>query len=82
MFMPEVHTSRDKGMGDDRCIQKKDCPICKAFTVEQVQQLTTPTNRTRKEKEQKKTIAASPVTSTPTLVDPREVVRVCIVRSS
>ena len=33
----------------------------------------TPTNRTRKEKEQKKMVAASPVTSTPILVDPTEV---------
>ena len=64
---------RDKGVGDHPCIQKKDCPICKEFTAEQVQQLASPTYRTRKEKEQKKTVSASPVTSTPTVVDPREV---------
>ena len=62
---------RDKGVGNDTCVLKKDCPICKAFTAEQVQQLTTHTYRTRKEKEQKKTAAAtaSPATATPTLVD-------------
>ena len=43
------------------------------YTVEQVQQLATPTYRTRKEKEQKKMVAASPVTSTPTLVAPKDV---------
>ena len=52
---------------------QKDCPICEAFTAEEVQQLATPTYRTRKEKEQKKTVATSPVMSTPTLVDPTEV---------
>ena len=51
---------------------KKNCPICKAFTADQVQQLATLTYRTRKEKEQK-TVSASPVSATPTLVDPSEV---------
>ena len=51
---------------------KKDCPICKAFTPEQVQQLATPTYRTREGKEQKKTVSASPVSATHTLVDPSE----------
>ena len=60
-------------MGDDPCVLKKDCPICKAFTPEQVQQLATPIYRTRKEKEQKKTVSASPVSATPTLVDLSEV---------
>ena len=44
---------RDKGVGDDPCRFKKVCPICRAFTPEQIQQLSTPTYRTRKEKEQK-----------------------------
>ena len=53
---------------------KEECSICKAFTAEQVQQLATPTHRTRKEKEQKKMVCASPVTSIPTtLVSPTEV---------
>ena len=38
------------------------------FTPEQLQQLATPTYRTRKVKEQK-TVSASPVCATPTLVD-------------
>ena len=64
---------RDKGVGDDPCVLKKDCSICRAFTPEQIQQLSTPTYRTRKEKEQKKTVSASPVSATPTLVDPSQV---------
>ena len=38
---------RDKGVGEDDCVVKKDCSICKAFTPEQVQQLATPTYRER-----------------------------------
>ena len=56
---------QDKGVGKDACIVKKDCPICKAFTPEQVQQLATPTYRERKSKD-KKTVSASPA---PTLVE-------------
>ena len=41
---------RDKGLGDDPCVQKKDCDICRGFTPEQVLQLATPTYRDRKEK--------------------------------
>ena len=60
---------RDKGIGDDPCVLKKDCSICKAFTPEQLKQLATPTYRDRKNREQKKTVAASPVSATPTLLD-------------
>ena len=60
---------RDKGVGEDNCVLKKDCPICKAFTPEQVQQLATPTYRERKNKD-KKTVSAY---TTPTLVDPLHV---------
>ena len=35
----------DKGVGEDKCVLKKDCPICKDFTPEQIQQLSTPTYR-------------------------------------
>ena len=42
---------------------KKDCIICKSFTVEQKQQLATSTSKARKEKENNKT-------ATPTLVNP------------
>ena len=41
---------RDKGLGDDPCILKKECLICKRFTPEQVLQLATPTYKDRKEK--------------------------------
>ena len=60
---------RDKGVGEDNCVLKKDCPICKAFTPEQIQQLATPTYRDRKNKE-KRMVSSSP---TPTLVDPSHV---------
>ena len=53
---------RDKGIGDDLCVVKRDCPICKAFAPEQILQLATPTNRERKNKK----VSASP---TPTLLD-------------
>ena len=60
---------RDKGVGEDNCVLKKDCPICKAFTPEQVQQLATPTYRERKNKD-KKMVSSS---HTPTLVDPSHI---------
>ena len=61
--------SRDKGVGDNPCVLKKDCSICKVFTPEQFQQLATPAYIDRKNKD-KKTVSASP---TPTLVDPSQV---------
>ena len=39
---------KDKGVGDDPSVLKKDCSICKAFTPEQLQQLATPTHRDKK----------------------------------
>ena len=63
---------RDKGVGDDPCVKKLDCQICKAFTPAQIQQLATPTYKSRKERgEQKKSEGDSD--ATPTLVDPSEV---------
>ena len=35
----------EKGVGEDLCVQKKGCPICKAFTAEQKLQLAIPTYR-------------------------------------
>ena len=58
-------------MGDNPCVLKKDFPICRAFTPEQIQQLATPTYSTKKEKEQ--TVSACPVSATSTLMDPSEV---------
>ena len=60
---------RDKGVGEDACVLKKDCNICKGFTPEQILQLATPTYRERKNKE-KKLVSSSPA---PTLVDPSHV---------
>ena len=58
---------RDKGVGDDPCVLKKECDVCKGFTPEQIQQLATPTYRDRKEKK------ATASSSAPTLVDPAHV---------
>ena len=60
---------RDKGVGKDNCVLKKDCPICKPFTPEQVQQLANPIYRDRKNKE-KIMVSSSP---TPNLMDPAHV---------
>ena len=57
---------RDKWVGDNPCVLKKDCDVCKGFTPEQVLQLATPTYRDRKNKEKKVTASSS----APTLVDP------------
>ena len=63
---------REKGVGDDSCVKKQDCWMCKAFTPAQVQQLATPTYKARKERgEQKKSEVVSDATST--LMNPSEV---------
>ena len=62
----------DKGVGDDPCVKKMDCQICKAFTPAQIQQLPTPTYKERKERSgQKKSEELR--STTPTLVDPSDV---------
>ena len=61
---------RDKGLGDDPCVLKKECVICKGFTPEQSLQLATSTYRDRKDK---KTTSNATTSSTPTLVDPAHV---------
>ena len=53
-------------------VLKRDCPVCKAFTPEQILQLATPTYRERKNKE-KKVSESPPPPSPPTLVDPSQV---------
>ena len=61
----------EKGVGDDPCVKKLDCQICKAFTPSQVQQLATLTYKARKERgEQKKSEVSSD--AIPTLMDPSE----------
>ena len=64
---------RDKGVGDDSCVMKRDCQICKAFMPAQLTQLSTPTYQSRKVHEQKKMASDSPASVTPTLVVPSEV---------
>ena len=67
---------REKGVGDDPCVKKQDCQICKAFTPSQIIQLATPTYKARKERgEQKKSKASSDAVS----VVPREPV-LCLLR--
>ena len=58
---------RDKGVGDDPCMQ--NCQICKAFTPAQLNQLSTPTYQSRKERDLKKMASDYPASVTPTLVD-------------
>ena len=41
---------REKGVGDDPCVKKLDCQVCKAFTPAQVRQLATPTYKSRRER--------------------------------
>ena len=63
---------REKGVGDNPCVKKQDCQICKVFTPSQIIQLATPTYKARKEHgEQKKSEACSDATPTP--VDPSDV---------
>ena len=72
LVLMAIQSARDvgtRGVGEDDCMAKKDCSICKAFTPKQVQQLATPTYRKRKSKD-KKMVSASPA---PTLVDPTDV---------
>ena len=64
---------REKGVGDDPCVQKLDCQICQAFTPAQVKQLSTPTYQSRNERKLKKMATDSPASATPTLVDSSEV---------
>ena len=67
MALFDSHTKcarcRDKGLGQNDCVQKKDCVICNNFAAEQKLQLATPTYRARKDKELQKKSAS------PSLVD-------------
>ena len=55
---------RDKGLGDNPCVQKKECAICRGFTPEQTLQLSTPTYRDRKDKKAKvKAVQSTPTTA-------------------
>ena len=63
---------RDKGVGNDPCVKKLDCQICKSFTPAQIHQLATLTYKERKERSEQKR-AEGNASTTPTLVDPSEV---------
>ena len=41
---------RDKGIGDDDCVEKRSCVICDGFTETQKEMLATPTYKIRKDK--------------------------------
>ena len=44
---------REKGIGQDPCVEKKPCQICDNLSEDQKKQLATPTYRTRKELQKK-----------------------------
>ena len=60
-------------VGDDPCVKKLDCQICKGFTPAQVQQLATPTYKSRKECGEQKETTETASSATPTLVDPSDI---------
>ena len=41
---------RDKSIGEDDCVMKKQCSICEGFSDSQREMLSTPTYRIRKDK--------------------------------
>ena len=47
---------REKGVGDDPCVKKLDCQICKAFMPSQIIQLATPTYKARKNVESRRNL--------------------------
>ena len=68
---------RDKKKGKDPCVEKPDseCQHCKVLTPEQLAQLSTPSYKLKKEKQDKSDTTpskdqSSSVTLSPTLVDP------------
>ena len=63
----------DKGVGEDPCVKKLECQICKAFTPAQVQQLATLTYKSRKERGELKNMTETTSSATPTLGDPSDV---------
>ena len=61
---------REKGVGDDPCVKKQDCQICKVFAPSQILQLATP--KQEKNVESRRNLEQA-VTRPPTLVDPSDV---------
>ena len=75
---------RDKKKGSDPCIEnpEKDCKLCLALTPEQLNQLSTPSYKLKKEKRDAKSTPVkdrSSDTLSPTLVDPALVLVVGVV---
>ena len=64
---------RDKGVGEDPCVKKLECQICKAFAPAQVQQLATLTYKSRKEHGELKNMTETTSSATLTLGDPSDV---------
>ena len=53
---------REKGHGDDPCVQNLQCDFCSVLTPEQVLKLSTPTYKLRKEKAKAKEVLVDPST--------------------
>ena len=51
MALFDAHSK--KGIGQDPCVQKKQCPICDNLSEDQKKQLATPTYRAQKELQKK-----------------------------
>ena len=51
---------REKGHGDDPCVQNLQCDFCSVLTPEQVLKLSTPTYKLRKEKAKAKEVLVDP----------------------
>ena len=63
---------RDKGKGKDPCVEKPDdeCSICSNFSPEQCLQLSTPSYKIKKDKQEAKKLESTPSKDTESLVDP------------
>ena len=55
---------RDKGHGDDPCVNNLACALCDQLTPEQLLQLSTPTYKIQKEKQKSKEVLVDPSTVT------------------
>ena len=67
---------RDKGKGKEPCVsdpQTSDCQICNNLTSEQLQQLSTPSYKIKKEKREAKLSDSTPSQDAEQLVDPSSV---------
>ena len=67
---------RDKGKGKEPCVsdpQTSDCQICNGLMSEQLQQLSTPSYKLKKEKREAKLTDSSPSQNSEQLVDPSSV---------